>query len=144
MILRSLISLRAFAVYMENSLRLEISLRQIDRSEICTEVSFTSPEVMCVLIIKLPYTEVKFLPELKSQTGLSSLSSRNFLTIGLAWSVNAIYVLFWRKNVSVNFILSTRPRIWSFFSWKRFSLFFIFVYLYYICLLVVNCIYTYF
>ena len=131
MILRNLISLRAFAVYMENSLRLEISLRQIDRSEIYTEVSFTSPEViMFTLIMKLPYTKVKFLPQLKSQTGLSSLNSRNFLTIGLAWSVNAIYVLFWSKYMSVNFILSTRPQIWSFFSWKRFSLFFIFVYLY--------------
>ena len=57
MILRNFISLRAFTVYMENSLRFEI----------CTEVSFTTPEVMWTLIMKLPHTEVK------SQTGLSSL-----------------------------------------------------------------------
>ena len=36
MIQRSFISLRGFTVYMENSLRFEI----------CTEVSFTTPEVM--------------------------------------------------------------------------------------------------
>ena len=63
MILRNFISLRAFTVYMENSLRFEI----------CTEVSFTTPEVMWTLIVKLPHTEVKFYPEVKSQTGLSSL-----------------------------------------------------------------------
>ena len=73
MILRNFISLRAFTVYMENSLRFEISLRSIDRSEICTEVSFTMPEVMWTLIMKLPHTEVKFYPEVKSQTGLNSL-----------------------------------------------------------------------
>ena len=63
MILRNFISLRAFTVYMENSLRFEI----------CTEVSFTTPEVMWTLIMKLPHTEVKFYPEVKSQTSLSSL-----------------------------------------------------------------------
>ena len=63
MILRNFISLRAFTVYMENSLRFEI----------CTEVSFTTPEVMWTLIMKLPHTEVKFYSEVKSQTGLSSL-----------------------------------------------------------------------
>ena len=46
---------------------------QFDRSEICTQVSFTSPELMQMLIIKLPDTEVKFHPKVKSQTGLSSL-----------------------------------------------------------------------
>ena len=46
---------------------------QIDRSEICPEVSFTPPEVMGMLIMKLTHTEVKFYPEVKSQTGLSSL-----------------------------------------------------------------------
>ena len=35
--------------------------------------SFTTPEVMWMLIMKLPHTEVKFYPEVKSQTGLSSL-----------------------------------------------------------------------
>ena len=44
-----------------------------DRSEICTEVSFTSPERTRTLMVKLPYMEVKFYPEVKSQTGLSSL-----------------------------------------------------------------------
>ena len=62
MILHNFISLRAFTVYMENSLRFEI----------CTEVSFTTSEVMWTLIMKLPHTEVKFYPEVKSQTGLSS------------------------------------------------------------------------
>ena len=38
-----------------------------------TEVSFTTPEVMWTLIMNLPHTEVKFCPELNSQTGLSSL-----------------------------------------------------------------------
>ena len=46
---------------------------QLDRSEICTEVSFTTAEVMRTLIMKLPHTEVKFYPEVKCQTGLSSL-----------------------------------------------------------------------
>ena len=40
---------------------------QFERSKICTEVSFTPPEVMWTLKMKLPHTEVK------SQTGLSSL-----------------------------------------------------------------------
>ena len=40
---------------------------QIEQSEICTEVSFTSPEAMWTVIRRLPYTEVK------SLTGLSSL-----------------------------------------------------------------------
>ena len=52
---------------------LKLHFGQFDRSEICTEVTFTSPEVMWTLIMKLPYIEVKFYPEVKSQTGLSSL-----------------------------------------------------------------------
>ena len=43
------------------------------RSEICTEVSFTTLEVKWTLIMKLTHTEVKFYLEEKSQTGLSSL-----------------------------------------------------------------------
>ena len=39
-----------------------------DRSEICTEVTFTLPKVMWRLIRKLPFTEVKYYPEVKSQT----------------------------------------------------------------------------
>ena len=65
---------RTLTFYMENSLQVKISLRgQFDRSKICTEASFTPPEVMCMLIMRLPHTEVKFYPEVKSQTGLSSL-----------------------------------------------------------------------
>ena len=58
MILRNFISLQAFTVYTEKSLRFEISLRSI-----CTEVILTPPEVMWTLIIKLPHTEVKFYPK---------------------------------------------------------------------------------
>ena len=36
-------------------------------------LSFTLPEVIWTLIMKPPYTEVKLYPEVKSQTGLSSL-----------------------------------------------------------------------
>ena len=46
--------------------RLKFHFGQIERSEIYTEVSFTSPKVMWSLIIKLPYTEVKFYHEVKS------------------------------------------------------------------------------
>ena len=46
---------------------------QIDQSEICTEVSFTSPKAMRTLIRELPYTKVKFHPKVGSQTGLSLL-----------------------------------------------------------------------
>ena len=70
MILLNFISQRTFIVYMENSLRLEVSLRS---NWPCTKVSFTTPEIMWTLIMKLPHTEVKFYPEVKSQTGLISL-----------------------------------------------------------------------
>ena len=36
-------------------------------------MSFTSPELMRTLIMKLPHIEVKFYPDVKSQTDLSSL-----------------------------------------------------------------------
>ena len=52
---------------------MKFRLGQFDRSEILTEVSFTNPKVMRTLIMKLNQTEVKFYPEVKSQTGLSSL-----------------------------------------------------------------------
>ena len=52
MILRIFTLLRVFTVYMGNTLWFEI--------EISAEVSFTSPEVMWTLKMKLPYTEVKF------------------------------------------------------------------------------------
>ena len=65
------ISLRAFTVYMKIMLRLEISLRSK-----MTEVKFApklAPDLIWTLIMKLPYTKVKFHPEVKSQTCLSSL-----------------------------------------------------------------------
>ena len=46
MILRNFISLRTFTVYMETHCGLKFHFDQFDRSEICTEVSFTTPEVM--------------------------------------------------------------------------------------------------
>ena len=46
---------------------------QYDRSEIFTEVSFTTPEVIRTLIMNLTHTEVKIYSEVKYQTGLSSL-----------------------------------------------------------------------
>ena len=52
---------------------LKFHFEQIDWSEIYTKVSFTSPELMWVLIMKLPDTEVKFYPEVRSQTSLISL-----------------------------------------------------------------------
>ena len=52
---------------------LKFHFGQFDRSEICTKMSFTPPNVMWTLIMKWPYTEVKFYPKVKSQTGLSSL-----------------------------------------------------------------------
>ena len=62
---------------------LKFHFGQIGRSEISTEVSSTSPELMWTLIMKLPYTKVKFHPEVKSQTGLGSLrvSCKHALTI---------------------------------------------------------------
>ena len=52
---------------------LKLHFGQYDRSETCTEVSFTTPEVMRTLIMKLSHTEVKLYSEVKYQTGLSSL-----------------------------------------------------------------------
>ena len=73
MILRNFISLLAFNVCIETHCGLKFHFGQFGRSEICTEVSFTQPEVMWTLVIKLPHTEVTFYPKVKSQTGLRSL-----------------------------------------------------------------------
>ena len=110
MILPNFISLWAFTVYMENSVRkipFEILLRSIDRIEICTEVSFTTPEVMWKLIMNLTHTEVKFYSEVKCQTGLSSLRYHVNVLLGKAfitkkkWSRNSLpasfLAFFWRK-----------------------------------------------
>ena len=102
MILRNFISLQAFAVYMENSLRFEI----------CTEVSFTSPEVMWTQVMKLPYTEVK------SQIGLSSLrvSCKRALTHALnnfcrpygrqlIWAINLVIKSIISSFTSLNIMM---------------------------------------
>ena len=64
MILRNFISLRGFAVYMEDSLRFKVS-----KFEIFTEMSSILSEVMRMLLMKLLYTKVK------SQADLGSLWS---------------------------------------------------------------------
>ena len=71
MILRNFISHLLFA--WKTHCGLKFHFGQFDGSEISTKVSFTPPEVMWTLIMKLPHTKVKFYPEVKSQTGLSSL-----------------------------------------------------------------------
>ena len=86
MILRNFISLLAFTVYTEKSLWFEILLWSI-----CTEVSCTTPEVMWMLIMKLPRTEVKFYPKVKSRTGLSSLRDK----ISLRCEVTLLSVFTW-------------------------------------------------
>ena len=54
----------------------------------------------------------------------------------MAWSVNAIYILFWCRYRNLNLALSIRPRIWPVFSWKRFSLFlFLFCFINFVCYL---------
>ena len=101
-ILRKFISLRAFAVSIKNSLRFEIS-------EICTEVSFTPPEVMWTLMMKLPHTKVKFYPKVKSQTGLSSLrvsckralSMLLFAFISASGNFNDLFVFNMRTNFNM-------------------------------------------
>ena len=65
MILCNFISQRAFTVYMEIHCGLKFHFGQIDRSEIYTEVRFTSPELM--------WSEFYPDHEVKSQTSLSSL-----------------------------------------------------------------------
>ena len=62
-----------FTVYRKTHCGLKFLFGQIDRSKIYSKVIFTTPEVMSTLLMKLPDTEVKFYPEVKSQAGLSSL-----------------------------------------------------------------------
>ena len=87
MILFNFISLRTFTVYMENQCDLKFHFGQFDRSEIWTKVSFTFPEVMWTLTMKLPYTKVDLYPKVKSQTCLSSLrvSCKRALRIHKKW-----------------------------------------------------------
>ena len=72
MILLNFISLWAYLLFTwKTHCGLKFHFGQIDQSEICTKVSFNYPELMGTLIIKLPYSEVKFYTEVKSQTGSS-------------------------------------------------------------------------
>ena len=71
MILCNFISLQAFTISMENLLRFEIwKLTEVKFAPKCVWLRLNSREP---LIVKLPYIEVKFYPEVNSQTGLSSL-----------------------------------------------------------------------
>ena len=81
---------------------LKFHFGQIDRSEICTEISFTLPELIWKLIIQLAYTEVKLYPKLKSQTGLSSLYSHSKFMDVLCYKHNIIINDF--GNESINFL----------------------------------------
>ena len=72
MILCNFISLQALLFAWKTHSGLKLRFSQFDQSEISTEVSFTPTEVMWVLVMKLPHTEVEFYPEVKSQTGLRS------------------------------------------------------------------------
>ena len=58
---------------MQTRCSLKFHFGQFDRSEICTEVSFTSTELMAMLIMKLLYTKVKLYLGVNCQTSLSSL-----------------------------------------------------------------------
>ena len=70
MILRKFISQPAFAVYMKSHCSFKFHLIKTNWSGICTEVSFTSSEVMWTLLMKLSYTDGKLYAEVKSQTNL--------------------------------------------------------------------------
>ena len=97
MILRYFISLRAFTVYMVNSLRYEISFRSnwpkwnLHWSEFHYARSHVNADN------EVLHTEVKFYPEVKSQIGLSSLrvsckralsQTSQICSSGLNWPIN--------------------------------------------------------
>ena len=77
MILRKFISLRGFTVYMENSLRLEISHWSNWPKQNLQQSLFYLAWTHVNANNKLLYTGVKFYPEVKSQTGLSLLRGFN-------------------------------------------------------------------
>ena len=87
---------------------LKFCFGQIDRSGICTEVSFTSSEVMWTLVMKLPYTEVKFHPEVKSQTDLSSLR------VSCKRALNCRCACCWCSVHQEKFLLLTTIILWNF------------------------------
>ena len=81
--LHNFVSLRAFTVYMENSLRSEISFRSN-----CPKwnLHWSKLHFAWTVIIKLPYTEVKFYPKVKSQTSFNSLRvPLNMLYVKIIW-----------------------------------------------------------
>ena len=102
MILRSFISLRAFTVYMENSLRFEVSLRSIWRKWNLHQSEFHYVRSHVNADMKLPHTEVKFYPEV--QTGLSSLrvSCKHALTFMLHHGIHGFLQLGRRLRVISN------------------------------------------
>ena len=90
--------------------RLKFHFGEFDRSEISTEVSFTTPEVMWTLMIKLPHTEVKFYPEVKSLTGLSSLRVSCKCALNLAIFIRTKKLLFFNlySSVKLGFLIVTK------------------------------------
>ena len=91
---------------------LQFHFVQFDWSEICTEVSFTSPELMWTLIMKLPYTKGKFYPQAKSQTGLNSLrvSCKRAVTSWLEVTIKILYRVSGRLLIqSTNFLFRIFP-----------------------------------
>ena len=106
MILRNFILLRAFTVYTGNLRRFEIISKHSEWVS-CTEISLTSPEIMWMLIIKLPHTKIKFYPEMKSQTGLSSL----WVSCNHAVRFSIFYVIIKRVPIVTNFKQPTYQKI---------------------------------
>ena len=81
------------------------------RSEICTELSFTLPELMRTLIMKLTYTEVK------SQTGLSTLQVSYKRALKLGKSNKRKLRAFWRCEVQTQKI--TIITIYIYFKYSQ-------------------------
>ena len=86
---------------------LKLHFGQFDRSEICTEVSFTSPEAMWTLIMKLPYIEVKFHLEMKSQSRVHLGSHVTVLLLTLWWGkrIKHSYSSQWEKKTEKSWAL---------------------------------------
>ena len=97
----------------EVSKRFEFTLTKMkfDRSEIFSKVSFTTPENMWTLIMKLSHIEVKFYTKVKCQTGLSSLwPERNLSEVKLNYHWSEFHYA--RKYVNAdNEVISHRSEI---------------------------------
>ena len=110
--------------------RLKFHVSQINWNEIYTEVSFTSPEVMWTLIMKLPETEVKFCPKMIPQATLSSVqvSCKRALRILGNYKItykskNFIELLFSARSLPRNEKNLMKNRNWTcpivnYFTWK--------------------------